>query len=325
MVKPSRETEIIDRLNRLVRPLPADVIVGIGDDAAVTVVPSGMQLITATDSLAEGTHFLPDAPAASVGHRSLACNLSDMAAMGATPRWANLMLSLPVASSDWIDDFAAGFFALSEQAGVVLTGGDTIRGPLVVGVTLQGLVPAGTAVRRSGAAIGDDVYVSGAPGEAAAGRLLLTGELQSTDAVVPYLHRRFLFPEPRIAAGIALRDVASAMIDVSDGVYTDLGRLLSASGAAAEVIVPDFGDKDALARVVDISAARHLWLHGGEDLELCFTAPRAARQRVDNVFQSLGLPLRRFGEVRPGAGVCWICEGKTWTNDAGGFEHFQAE
>ncbi len=171
----STETEIIERVFRQRAGTAGDVRLGIGDDAAITVCPPGCELVTATDALVCGTHFLADAPARSVGHRCLAVNLSDMAAMAAKPLWSSLALSLPSASASWISEFAEGYFQLSECYGVTLIGGDTVRGPLFASVTVQGAVPAGGGIRRSGAKPGDQIYLTGFPGESAAGRLLAAG------------------------------------------------------------------------------------------------------------------------------------------------------
>ncbi len=208
-----------------------DVDLGVGDDCALLEVPAGQQLAISIDTLAAGTHFLPDCDPESLGHKSLAVGLSDLAAMGAEPAWATLALTLPDHDPGWIAAFSRGFAALAGAHGVSLVGGDTTRGPLSVTVQVHGLVPAGRAIRRSGAAPGDRVYVSGTLGDAGlALRRILSGE-----PVDPVARARLERPTPRVALGLALRGVASAMIDVSDGLAADLGHILAASGVGAEI------------------------------------------------------------------------------------------
>ena len=211
----------------------SDVLLGVGDDAALLQVPPGQVLVAAMDTLVEGRHFLPDAPPGSVGHQALAVNLSDLAAMGATPAWALLSLSLPEPDEAWLGGFAAGLYALAESCGVALVGGDTVRGPRVVTITALGFVEPGRALLRSGARPGDLVYVSGWPGEAAAGlEALRRGDASGPDDP---LVRRYRFAEPRLALGRDLRGHATAAMDVSDGLLGDLQKLCAASGVGAQL------------------------------------------------------------------------------------------
>ena len=227
----TREEALIRRyFARRGRRRRADVLLGIGDDAAVTRIGPGYDLVIATDALVEGVHFPRGTPARALGHRCLAVNLSDLAATGAEPRWATLALSLPAARDDWLRDFSRGFFALADRSGTELVGGDTVRGPLGMSVTVHGRVRPGSFARRTGALPGDGIYVTGHPGDAVAGRL---GGAAS-------LRRRFLFPEPRWREGMQLARMVSSMIDVSDGLHDDLGKLMRASGCGAD------GDVDAL-------------------------------------------------------------------------------
>ncbi|MEO7387693.1 MAG: thiamine-phosphate kinase, partial [Gammaproteobacteria bacterium] len=214
--------------DRRVTPARADIVLGIGDDAALLRFAPGFDLVVATDSIAEGTHFPPGTPAAAIGHRCLAVNLSDLAAMAAEPLWFSLALSLPEVDSRWIEEFSSGMFALADRFGVALVGGDTVRGPLGATVTIQGRARPARTVRRTGAQPGDGVWVTGHPGDAVAGRLLL-GE-PSPDAAINVLRQRFLYPEPRVREGQLLSGLATAMLDVSDGLDDDLGKLLVASG-----------------------------------------------------------------------------------------------
>jgi thiamine-monophosphate kinase len=309
------EFKLIDRLFAARGRARADVSVGIGDDAALTRPPRNGLLVTATDSLVAGTHFLPEQPAESVGHRCLATNLSDLAAMGAEPLWANLALHLPEIDHAWLDKFAEGFFALADRFDVALTGGDTVRGPLAVTVTVQGTVPEGAELLRSGARTGDDIYASGQPGSAAAGRV--TGAAPES-----ILGQACLYPEPRLVLGKALRGTASAMIDISDGLHADLCQLMHASGKGAVAHV----DALALGQMVENRIAREdaieFALTGGEDLELLFTAPAAAADAVTAIADRAGCTVTRIGEVAEGSSVTWERAGRACPEPPGIFRHF---
>lgn len=323
----SIEFEIINEIFRRRASVGADVLLGIGDDAAVTSLPDGSNLVTATDAVVAGTHFLPDAPARSVGHRCLAVNLSDLAAMSADPLWASLAIGLPAFDRSWLEEFAAGFFALADRYAVSLIGGDTVRSStLFAAVTVQGAIPAGAGVRRSGARAGDVIYVSGHPGDAAAGRRLATvdpGFPQSrTDTAAPLISQ-FYFPQPRIAAGKMLRFIASAMIDVSDGLHTDLGRLLAASGAGASLDVARVPLSAAMRANFDFPAALELALCGGDDYELCFTVPRDKVAALEDCAEMAGCPLTALGEVSAQQGLHWVQSDVSYTVPAASFEHFQ--
>lgn len=305
----------------------ADVRVGIGDDAALTSLPEGSDLVTATDAVVAGTHFLPGAPARSVGHRCLAVNLSDLAAMAAEPLWASLAIGLPAFDRHWLDEFAAGFFALADQHAVSLIGGDTVRSStLFAAVTVQGAIPRGAGVRRSGARPGDIIYVSGHPGDAAAGRRLATGDPglpeSGIDMEAP-LFSQFYFPQPRLEAGKLLRFIASAMIDVSDGLHTDLGRLLAASGVGAVLDVTRLPFSAAMRANYAFAAAVELALCGGDDYELCFTVPVDKVALLDDYANKAGCTLTAIGEVSTEPGLRWLQSGAPYTVPATSFEHFQ--
>lgn len=297
----------------------ADVVVGIGDDGAVLAPSPGQSLVVVTDALVAGTHFPADTPPEAIGHRVLAVNLSDLAAMGAEPRWATLALSLPAVDADWITAFAAGFHALAARSGVALVGGDTVRGPLFAVVTAGGELPPGTAVGRSGARPGDAVYLTGHPGDAVAGRLLpATAHGPAAD----YLRRRFRYPEPRLAAGRGLRGLATAMLDVSDGLDQDLARLAAASGVGLVLDVDCLPLSAELRAAAGAAAVAHA-LTGGDDYELAFTAPAEAADRVLALAMT-GCPVTRIGRVVAGAGVRWQAAGRDVAVPAGAWQHFGA-
>ncbi len=312
------ESLIIEALQARCAVTRDDIVLGIGDDGAVTRPPAGCELVIATDVLVEGTHFLAAAPARSLGHRCLAVNLSDLAAMSAEPLWATLTLTLPAYDPAWVDEFAAGFAALARRFGVALIGGDTVRGPCSVGVTLVGNIAPGRYVSRSGARPGDDIWITAAPGRACAGRLLLAGELPTVAEPQRYIEC-FYYPEPRVAFGRQIAAHATAMLDVSDGLATDLQRLLSAGGVGADAGVPlapelrsDFGSAQGV----------QLCLHGGEDYELLFTAPPAARAPIADCGAATGLTPLRLGVVTSTAGLRWSLDGQAVNSASRAFEHF---
>jgi len=322
----SIEFEIINEIFRRRAGAGGDVLLGIGDDAALTSLPAGSSLVTATDALVVGTHFLPGAPARSVGHRCLAVNLSDFAAMSADPLWASLAIGLPTFDRPWLEEFAEGFFALAEQYAVRLIGGDTVRSnTLFAAVTLQGAIPDGAGVLRSGARAGDIIYVSGRPGDAAAGRQLATVDSEipecKVDTQTP-LVSQFYYPQPRLAAGKILRFIASAMIDVSDGLHTDLGRLLAASGVGASLDVARLPLSTAIRANFDFSTALEFALCGGDDYELCFTVPRDKISALEDCAAMADCLLTPLGEVCAAPGLHWVRSGAAYIVPATSFEHF---
>lgn len=304
---PLGEFELIDRFFARLGATRGDVVLGVGDDAALLRVPDGHELVACVDTIVAGRHFLPDAHADDVGWRALAVNLSDVAAMGATPAWATLALTLPSVDEDWLGGFASGFGALASAHGVALVGGDTTRGPLTIGVQLLGHVRAGRALRRSGANPGDLVYVTGWPGDAAAGLAILQGRLGSPATLKgadrAYLEERFRRPEPRVDFGARLAGVASACIDVSDGLAFDLGRLAHASGVGAVIRATELPLSRALYAIAGEQRARELALGGGDDYELLFTVPPTARAALSTKLGAGAPACHCIGEIVAGKGV----------------------
>jgi thiamine-monophosphate kinase len=300
------EFELIDRFFRRAESGAGDargVVLGIGDDAALLAPTQGSQLAASVDMLVAGRHFFADVDPEALGHKTLAVNLSDMAAMGATPRWALLAGALPDADPQWLNGFARGFFALAAAHGVDLVGGDTTRGPLNLCVTILGEVPAGKALLRGGARRGDSIWVSGALGDASlalahhAGRLALSA-LSADEAAA--CRNALLWPAPRVALGIALRGLASAAIDISDGLVGDLGHVLEASKVGAVLELAAIPRSKALDRQLASSAhdiALQCLLAGGDDYELCFTAAPSNDPRVAALAAELGLELHRVGTI----------------------------
>lgn len=290
----------------------AGVVLGIGDDGAILDVPVGQQLVAVIDTLVAGVHFPLDTPACDIGWRALAVNLSDLAAMGANPRWFTLALTLPEADEAWLAGFAEGLAAQAAQAGVSLVGGDTTQGPLTITVQAEGCVPAGQALRRAGARVGDAIYVSGSPGEAAAGLAVHQGRLPEGEGSGALLER-FFRPRPRLALGLALRGVATACIDVSDGLLQDLGHILRASGVGAELDLPALPLSAAL-RTAAGGRAQELALCGGDDYELCFTVP------AGTVLPAWDIRVSRIGTVVAGQGI--IDQASRQPLKAAGYQHF---
>ena len=285
-----------------------DVRLGIGDDAALLAMPAGHILAVSTDTLVAGVHFPKSTRAFDIGWKSLAVNLSDLAAMGATPAWATLALTLPDADAQWVGQFADGFAALAGEFKLALVGGDTTRGPLSVTVTVHGFVPDGAALLRSGARAGDGVYVTGTLGDAAAGlRILAQGEgapgndrpTTSRTILIDRLDR----PTPRVAQGLALRGRASACIDISDGLVADLGHVCAASGVGAEIDVESLPASSALFGLCDAPTRHALQLAGGDDYELCFTAADAEAASLLGDLARGGCGATRVGRIVAGHGV----------------------
>src|SRR5580692_7731973 len=290
------EFDLISRFFSQLGAPRADVVLGVGDDGAVLECPADSQLVAAIDSLAEDVHFPQGSPARSIGHRALAVNLSDLAAMGAQPAWALLALALPAADEAWLTQFSAGLDQLAREHNVSLVGGDTTAGKLCITVQTLGFLPRGAALTRGGGQPDDAVFVTGTPGDSAAGLMLEQSRLTVADArQAQWLLDRFRYPTPRVALGIALRGLASACIDVSDGLLGDCGRLAQASGCGFSLDYQALPVSDPLRAAVGEQRARELALTGGEDYELCFTVPSA---RLDEFIAHC--PASEFGWSRIG-------------------------
>ncbi len=298
----------------------ADVPLGIGDDAALLTPPADQQLAMSVDTLIAGVHFPLDTPVLAVGHKALAVNLSDLAAMGAEPAWATLALSLPEADEAWLSDFARGFFSLARKHQVQLVGGDTTCGPLSITVQVTGFVPPGQALTRSGARPGDGVYLTGTVGDAGLGlRLQQQGEPHS--AVGATLIRRLDSPAPRIATGIHLRGRASSAIDVSDGLAADLGHILAASGVGAELHIEQLPLSAAFRELAPADAWQAA-VSAGDDYELCFTLPPGE----EHVLTELDCPCTRIGEITATPGLRWYdARGNELSLERSGFDHFSGQ
>ncbi len=316
------EFEIIRRYFQRQNTRRSDVITGIGDDAAVLHPPADSELVVCMDTLVAGVHFPSGTAAAAIGHKVLAVNLSDLAAMGADPLWASLSLTLPKNDAAWLEDFSRGFFQLADCHDMQLVGGDTTRGPLSVTVLVHGSVPRGCAIHRSGTQAGDRIYVTGSLGDA--GLALRLGE-HADDR----LRQRLDFPQPQLAAGQALRGHASAAIDISDGLLADLGHLLEARQLGASINIDDLPRSAAFtAALQEVGAVHPEWFHdlplsAGDDYELCFTVPKQACEAAEQALAAVSVEATVIGVVETPPGIrCVNAAGEAYRPAATGYQHF---
>ncbi len=318
MSKPG-EFDLIARIRARVSQRD-DVILGIGDDAALLKVPADKLLVVATDMLNSGVHFPVETAPADIGWKALAVNLSDLAAMGAEPAWCTLSLSLADADALWLDEFLDGFLELANRYRIALVGGDTTRGSLSICVTVHGFVDGETALRRDAAKVGDDIWVTGTLGDAAAALL----QWKSGQTIDPSLRQRLDRPTPRIEAGLALAGLAHACIDISDGLLADLGHVCKASGVGAEVDIDAMPSSSGLSSLFDAGQRYSLQAVGGDDYELCFTAPRVDRAEVAAVAERCGVAMTRIGCIAEGKNVrVLFADGSEWISEHVGYMHFE--
>ena len=307
-----------------------DVATGIGDDGAVVRPPAGCDVVMVVDTLVAGVHFPPDTRPEDVGYKALAVNLSDMAAMAATPAWATLALTLPASDEVWVKAFAQGFFALADQYGIQLVGGDTTHGPLTVTVQVQGWVPRGQAVPRSGARPGDMVYLTGMVGDAGLALYAWRRQRDLPDPHCDYLYSRLHRPVPRSREAETLRDVATAMIDVSDGLAADLDHMLEASGVGATLDLCDLPLSPSFAAVTgpeyfafDEAERLCMALSAGDDYELCFTVPTSQAGRVEQSLSRFACGCRAIGVIEQAPGLrLKRSDGSLLSLERRGYDHF---
>ncbi len=279
----SGEFSLIDKYFAHKQQNRKDVILAQGDDCAIVAPPAGTHIAISTDTLVAGTHFLADANPAQIAHKALASNISDLVAMGASPAWVSMGISLPEINTAWLERFSNAFFKLADYYGIQLIGGDTTKGPLTITLTVQGTLPEGKALTRHGAQSGDWVYVTGLLGDAKAGLdVILENNISADTSLNQELQRRHFEATPRVLAGIALRDIASAAIDISDGLVADLGHILKRSKLGARLNVAALPVSKELLQFVGSSArAQQYALTSGEEYELCFTVPEANRGQLE--------------------------------------------
>lgn len=304
-----------------------NAVLGIGDDAAIVDVSPGKELIISTDTLVSGQHFFVNTDPFKLGHKALAVNLSDMAAMGATPRWATLAITLPKAlienNESWLDAFAKGFFNLANEHYIELIGGDTTCGPLTISVQIIGEADKGNALRRSNAKVGDDIWISGYLGDAA---LALAHEQQRIELqpeAVKKCMPALLTPTPRIALGQSLINLAHSAIDISDGLLSDLGHILDSSAVGATIKMNAIACSSVLANYLPQTFAVSCILSGGDDYELCFTVPKINREKIKNLSIELSIPLTRIGKVTNDKGLTVLDQnGNIFSPETKGYDHF---
>lgn len=297
------------------------VVLGIGDDAALCDVPPGMQLVISTDTLVAGVHFPEDTRAEDIGYKALAVNLSDLAAMGAEPAWFSLAVTVPEMDMAWLQAFAHGVLELANEHAIALIGGDTTRGPLSITVTVHGFVPSGTALRRDAAKPGDDIWVTGSLGDAAAALQQIGTGLQSMK-----LRHRLDRPTPRVAAGLLIRGLANAAIDVSDGLAQDLGHILNASAVGAELELGRLPVSSSLLEFHPDDETRwRLQLAGGDDYELCFSASPKNAFAIEQALAGCGVSASVIGHIKADAGLQLLTpEGDALVLRKAGYQHFGA-
>jgi thiamine-monophosphate kinase len=314
------EFDLIQRY--FTRPAP-NALLGVGDDAALLQAAPGMVLAVSTDMLVSGQHFFPDADPYFLGRKSLAVNLSDMAAMGATPRWFTLSIALPEADDAWLARFSAGLFSQADAFDVSLVGGDTTAGPLNICIQIMGEVPANGALRRDAAKAGDEVWVSGALGDAALALAHLQNRCLLDSSIAAQALARLHDPTPRVALGAALRGISQSAIDISDGLLGDLGHILERSQVGAKIDLTKIPMGAAARQCSDRNLAQQAILAGGDDYELCFTAHPDLTEIINEISRELNLPLTKIGEIVAAPGLVVIGEdGKMIATPNKGFDHF---
>lgn len=321
------EFDLIARYFNRYRTARQDVQLGIGDDCALLTVTDKQQIAVSTDTLVEGIHFLKTISPADLGYKALAVNLSDLAAMGADPAWVSLALTLPEVNTDWLEAFSDSLFDQLDYYGMQLIGGDTTRGPLSMTLTIQGLIPTGRALLRSGARVGDWIFVTGTLGDSAAGLAILQNRLDiDDDKARAALVKRHLRPTPRVLQGQALRQLANSAIDISDGLISDLRHILKASDCGARLDLDAIPFSAEMQQHVEPEQALKWALTGGEDYELCFTVPEINRGALEVALAHLGVRFTCVGQIMPlSEGIKYQRSGETVELEWQGFDHFAQE
>ena len=319
----SSEFELIKKYFQNLTDEDSSIQCGIGDDAAIVKIPRDMDVVLSTDTLLENTHFPAGADPFDIGYKALAVNLSDIAAMGAVPKWVLLSISLPKNDEKWLEKFASGFLELARQHSVSLIGGDMSRGPLSITVQIQGLVPTDTAIKRDGAQKGDLIYVTGSLGDAGVGLDIIHGKLSIGNEYEAFFLNSLNRPEISVEAGLCLREFANSAIDISDGLIADLGHILDASHVGAVIEVKKIPLSEAMLHCIDETIAWDYALISGDDYELCFTASAAQHELIFNTFREINIPVSCIGKVKGETGLqLKIPEGTCFEPSGKSYEHF---
>ena len=296
---------------------------GIGDDAAIIQIPHNMEVVLSTDTLLEDTHFTVEALPSDIGYKALAVNLSDMAAMGAVPKWVLLSISLPKNDEGWIEKFASGFLELARSHSISLIGGDLSRGPLSITIQIQGLIPTGAALKRDGAQKGDLIYVTGTLGDAGVGLDIINGKLSIGEKHEMFFLNSLNRPEVSIDAGIRLRNIARSAIDISDGLISDLGHILETSHVGAEIEMEKIPLSEGMQQCIDKMVAWNYALTSGDDYKLCFTAPVEKHDRIIDTFKDISIPVSCIGKITGGCKLICLGPEDTYFEPSGScYKHF---
>lgn len=306
------------------KSLQNEVILSVGDDCAITSISAGYQLAITTDTLVEGTHFLPSISPAALAYKSVAVNLSDLAAMGATPTWVSLALTLPEIKEAWLAEFSQSLFAILDRYSMSLIGGDTTKGPLSITLTAQGFLPENQGLFRHQAKVGDWIFVSGFLGDSAAGLDLLLQNRKIENESDRYFIQRHLHPTPRVELGLALRAFSCCALDISDGLLADLGHILERSQVGAEIYLENLPLSHHLCTQYEQTQVEKFALTGGEDYELCFTVSEEKREEMEQVLRSQGIKVTCIGQILPAtSGLNLLKNGKKMALPTHiGFDHF---
>ena len=317
------EFELIKQYFQNLTEEDSSIQCGIGDDAAIVKIPQGMDLVLSMDTLLQDTHFPAETDPFDIGYKALAVNLSDMAAMGAVPKWVLLSISLPENDETWLKEFASGFLELAKQHSISLIGGDMSRGPLSVTLQIQGLVPTDTALKRDGAQKGDLIYVTGSLGDAGVGLDIIQGKISIGNDHEAFFLKSLNRPEVSVEAGLRLREIANSAIDISDGLVADLGHILDASHVGAEIEVEKIPLSEAMQQCIGETTAWDYALTSGDDYKLCFTASAAEHELIINTFREINIPLSCIGKIKGTTGLqLKVPDGISFEPSGSSYSHF---
>ncbi|RKZ71862.1 MAG: thiamine-phosphate kinase [Gammaproteobacteria bacterium] len=320
---PASEFELINKYFQDLTDKDPSVKCGIGDDAAIIQIPQDKEVVLSMDTLLGGTHFPVDTRPVDIGYKALAVNLSDMAAMGAVPKWVLLSISLPENNEAWLKEFASGFHKLARQHSVSLIGGDMSRGALSITINIQGLVSVDSALKRDGAQKDDLIYVTGTLGDAGAGLDIIQGKLSIGNECAEFFLKSLNRPDVSVEAGLRLRGLANSTIDISDGLIADLGHILDASHVGAEIEVRKIPLSEAMQQCVDETTAWNYALTSGDDYKLCFTASAEQHEQVISTFKKINIPVSCIGKIKQEAGLqLKTPEGTCFEPSGKSYQHF---
>lgn len=319
---PMKEFDLISRYFSQQVAKRKDVIIGIGDDCALLAPAENQHIAVTTDTLVSGVHFPVNTPPRAIGHKAVAVNLSDLAAVGAEPTWISLALTLPEVNEAWLSEFSIGVFELCEFYNVQLVGGDTTQGPLSITITAQGIVPQNKFISRSNAKAGDWLYVTGELGDAALALKNIQGEVDLVESTKGRILEQLDYPKPRVLAGQALRDYATSAIDISDGLLADLQHICKASDVGAKIILEKIPVSTTMLETLGRDKAIELAITGGDDYELLFSVAEDNKVGMETALSNLGIPTTCIGQLNRCAGITTLLDGEKVIMNGKGFEHF---